>query len=147
MDKVRARKLKTYKNESCIVCKALKLILSIVNMPVKLLSQAGLLNCQIAQQCDYSTTWIRKLIHRLNRGGVEAIAWYPYYCGTRGPRKFFAEIVEKIFEITLSPPMKLTGISVWSLPNLRDYLKERRIIDSISLESLRQILRRHKIRW
>ncbi|MFC1760957.1 IS630 family transposase [Planctomycetota bacterium] len=65
----------------------------------------------------------------------------------RGARKFFADVVEQIYEITLSPPMELIGMRVWSLPKLQDYLKEQQIVESISLEWLRQILRRHKIRW
>jgi len=33
------------------------------------------------------------------------------------------------------------------LPKLRTYLREQGIVQSISLEWLRQILRRHRIRW
>ena len=52
-----------------------------------------------------------------------------------------------IDEVALSPPRQLIGMSVWSLAKLREYLIEQGIIDSISLEWLRQILRRQRIRW
>ncbi len=58
-----------------------------------------------------------------------------------------AEVVEQICKVALSPPQKLIGMSVWSLEKLRQYLQEQKIVGSISLEWLRQVLRRHKIRW
>lgn len=64
-----------------------------------------------------------------------------------GPRKFLANVAEQIGEVALSPPKELIGMSVWSLAKLRAYLIAEGIIDSISLEWLRQILRRQKIRW
>ena len=47
----------------------------------------------------------------------------------------------------MSPPKQLIGMSVWSLAKLRDYLIEQKIVASISLEWLRQILRQRRIRW
>ena len=38
-------------------------------------------------------------------------------------------------------------MTVWSLPKLREYLVAQGIVPSISLEWLRQILRRRKVRW
>jgi transposase len=90
---------------------------------------------------------VRKIIHRFNAGGIEAISWYPYYCGRAGPRKFLADIREQICEVALSPPRELIGLSVWSLAKLREYLIVQGIIGAIALESLRQILRQGKIRW
>jgi len=46
-----------------------------------------------------------------------------------------------------SPPKQLIGMSVWSLEKLRAYLVEQKVVPSISLEWLRQLLRRHRIRW
>ena len=37
-------------------------------------------------------------------------------------------------------------MGVWSLPKLRDYLVEQKIVPSISVEWLRQILRHHRIK-
>jgi transposase len=112
-----------------------------------LLAQGGLTNSAIAERVDCTATWVRQIIHRFNDGGIDAISWYPYYIVRAGPRKFFADVTEQIAEVALSSPKALIGMSVWSLPKLRDYLVAQKIVPSISLESLRQILRQRKIRW
>jgi hypothetical protein len=38
-------------------------------------------------------------------------------------------------------------MSVWSLPKLRQYLIDQKIVPGISLEHLRQILRSRKVKW
>jgi transposase len=73
--------------------------------------------------------------------------WYPYYCARAGPRKFLADVTEQIAEVALSSPKALIGMSVWSLPKLRDYLIAQKIVPGISVERLRQILRERKIHW
>lgn len=110
-----------------------------------LLSRGGLCNAQIAEHCDCTATWVRRMIHRFNAGGIEAITWYPYYCSPTGPRKFMAQIAEQVCEVALSPPKKLIGLAVWSLSKLRAYLQRQKILGSISLEWLRQLLRRSRI--
>lgn len=148
MDRIRARKLRPYEGQKLKRMK--RQMTNSVNSRharIILLSQGGLANCQIARQCDCTPTWVRRVIHRFNNGGVDAITWYPYYCGSGGPRRFFAELVEQICEVALSPPKELVGMSVWSLPKLREYLIEQKIVSQISLEWLRQILRRNKIKW
>jgi transposase len=114
---------------------------------IVLLSRGGLSNAQIATQCDCTATWVRQIIHRFNAGGIAAITWYPYYCSSTGPRKFMAEIVEQINEVALSPAKKLIGLAVWSLSKLRAYLQKQKIVGPISLEWLRQLLRRSRIHW
>lgn len=114
---------------------------------IVLLSRGGCANARIAEHCDCTPTWVRQILHRFNAGGIEAIAWYPYYCNSKGPRKFMAQVMEQIGEVALSPPQKLIGMAVWSLKKLRQYLQTQKIIGSISLEWLRQILRRNRIHW
>jgi transposase len=112
-----------------------------------LLSRGGLPNPQIAQHCDCTATWVRRILHRFNSGGIEAIPWYPYYCSPTGPRKFMAAIAEQIGEVALSPPKKRIGMAVWSLKKIREYLQKQKIVGAISLEWLRQILRQKRIHW
>ena len=114
---------------------------------IVLLSRGGLRNAQIAEHCDCTATWVRRILHRFNAGGIEAITWYPHYCSSAGRRKFVAEVVEQVCEVALSPPRELIGMAVWSLQKLRAYLQSQQIVGTISLEWLRQLLRRHKIRW
>lgn len=148
MDKVKARKLKPYERQKLHHMKRTKTnLVNSRHARIILLSQGGQTNACIAERCDCSPTWVRRIMHRFNHGGIEAISWFPYYCHTAGPRTFFSDTIEQIYEIALSPPKELIGMTVWSLPKLRQYLQQQHIIGSISLEWLRQLLRRHKIRW
>jgi transposase len=112
-----------------------------------LLSRGGVCNRDIAQRAGCTARWVRTIIHRFNTGGIDAITWYPYYCHRGGPTKFMADVTEQIAEVALSPPKELIGMSVWSLPKLRDYLVAQKIVPSISVERLRQILNDRKVRW
>lgn len=111
-----------------------------------LLSSGGVANRDIAQHVDRSPQWVRQIIHRFNAGGLAAIEWYPYW-QTSGPRKFFSDVVEQIAEVALSSPKALIGMNQWSLSKLREYLIGQKIIARISLEWLRTLLRRYRIRW
>jgi len=148
MDKVVARMLRPY--ESRKLQRMKRQLANAVNCRharIILLSRGGCQNREIAERCGCTPAWVRQIIHRFNQGAIEAITWYPYYCSRAGPTKFFAEVVEQICEVALSPPKKLIGMSVWSLAKLREYLVEQKIIPSISLEWLRRLLCRNKIRW
>jgi len=148
MDRVVARKLRPWEGRKLKRMK--RQLANAVNCRharIVLLSRGGVRNRQIAERCGCTAAWVRRIIHRFNDGGIEAVTWYPYYCVRAGPTKFLAEVAEQIAEVALSPPKELIGMSVWSLPKLRAYLVAQGIVASISLEWLRQLLRRRKIRW
>jgi len=148
MDKVKARMLKPYEKYKLKRMKRQKTnSVNCLHARIILLSRGGLDNSEIALRCDCTPTWVRQIIHRFNSRGIDSISWYPYYCARDGPRKFFADIVEQICEVALSPPKRLIGMSVWSLQKLREYLLAQKIILWISLEWLRELLRRCKVRW
>jgi transposase len=148
MDKVAARKLRPHEGRKLKRMKRqLTNSVNRLHARIILLSGGGLTNRKIAEHCGCTATWVRQIIHRFNQGGIEAISWYPYYCARAGPRKFFSDVVEEICEVALSPPKKLIGMSVWSLGKLREYLIAQKIIACISLEWLRQLLRRCRVRW
>ncbi len=114
---------------------------------VILLSRGGVANRQIAERRGGSPARVRKIIHRFNDGGVDAVTWYPYYCHRGGPRKFLADVTEQIAAVALSPPRQLIGMGVWSLPKLREYLIAPKVVPSISVERRRQVLNERKVRW
>lgn len=111
-----------------------------------LLSAGGLGNSLIADRIGVSSQWVRKIIHRFNSGGISAVEWYPWMQTRGGPRTFFADIIEEIASVALSPPKQLIGLTRWSLAKLREYLVCQQIIPHISLEWLRILLRRCGIR-
>lgn len=113
---------------------------------VILLSSGGVCNREIAQRVGYTPQWVRIIIHRFNAQGWTGIAWFPFFHGARAPTTFTADVVEQIAEIALSPPEKLIGMTQWSLAKLREYLIQQQIINTISLEWLRELLHRCGIR-
>jgi transposase len=148
MDSVKARTLKPY--ERLRLHRMKRQLTNQVNhrhARIILLSRGGLSNVRIAEHCACTPTWVRRIVHRFNGGGLEAITWYPYYCSRTGPRKFMAELIEQICEVALAPARTLIRLTVWSLSKLRQYLQQQQIVGSISLEWLRQLLRRRRIHW
>lgn len=111
-----------------------------------LLSAGGLSNRLIAESVAVSSVWVRRIIHRFNARGVSAIEWYPWMRASGRPRMFFADVVEEIVAVALSPPKQLIGLTRWSLSKLREYLVQQQIICRISLEWLRILLRRCDVR-
>jgi transposase len=111
-----------------------------------LLSSGGVGNSAIAERVGLSAQWVRKIIHRFNSGGLAAIEWYSWMQVRAKPRTFFAEVVEEIAAVAVSPPKQLIGLTRWSLAKLRDYLVWQQIVPRISLEWLRTLLRRCGIR-
>jgi len=148
MTKVSARKLRPWeKGKLKRMKRQLTNAVNSRHARIILLSRGGMGNGAVAECVGYSAAWVRQIIHRFNDGGIDAITWYPYYCARGGPRKFMADVTEQIAEVALSSPKVLIGMSVWSLPKLRDYLVAQKIVAGISVERLRQILRQRKIRW
>jgi transposase len=149
MDQVRARKLRPYERQKLHRMKRqLSNQVNSRHARIILASVGGLRNRQIAERADCSAQWVRKIIHRFNQYGIDGITWYPFYQDRTGrPRQFTAEVLEQIAEVALSPPKQLIGMTEWSLPKLRAYLIEQRIVASISLEHLRTLLRRCRVRW
>lgn len=148
MDRVRARRPNPYEVDKLKGMK--RQSTNAVNSRharIILLSRGGVRNAEIGRLVDYSGAWVRQIIHRFNEGGVPAMAWYPYYCAHGTARKFFAEVVEQVMEVALSSSKALIGMNCWSLSKLRDYLIEQKIVGSISLSWLRELLRQRKVRW
>ena len=148
MDKVAARTLRPWEGGKLHRMKRqLSNAVNSRHARIILLSRGGVCNREIAERVGCSPQWVRKIIHRFNDGGIDAISWFPYYCNRAGPTKFMSEITEQIVEIALSSPKVLIGMTVWSLPKLRAYLIEQKVVPSISVERLRQILHERRIRW
>jgi transposase len=113
---------------------------------IVLLSRGGCCNRAIAARVDCSPQWVRTVIHRFNADGINGIAWYPFFQTRDTPRAFGEDVRQQIAEVALSSPISLIGMEQWSLPKLRDYLIEQKIVPTLSVEWLRQLLHRFKIR-
>ncbi|ASV75055.1 putative transposase [Thermogutta terrifontis] len=148
MDKVHVRPITCYERQELHRMKRqLSNHVNSRHARIVLLSAGGVRNREIAQRVDCTPQWVRRIIHRFNQGGLEAISWHPYYQAGGSPRKFLAEVVEQIVEVALSSPKALIGMTQWSLSKLREYLVSQKIVAYISLEWLRTLLKRCGIRW
>lgn len=148
MDKVRARKLHPYERKKLHRMK--RQLTNQVNSRharIILLSRGGVRNREIAARTDCTPQWVRTILHRFNKEGIEGIEWYPYFQARCGPRKFSADLREQIAAVALSPPRILIGMNQWSLAKLREYLIEQKILAGISLSWLRALLREAGVRW
>jgi len=113
---------------------------------IVLLSRGGVRNRAIANLVDCTPQWVRIVMHRFNADGLDGITWYPFFQQRDTPRRFLADVRAQIAEVALAAPQALIGMTQWSLPKLREYLMQQRIVPRISVEWLRQLLHRWGIR-
>jgi len=98
----------------------------------------------IAARLYFSEAHVRHIIKAFNAEGFAGLV--PKY-GIGRPPKFSEEQRSLIIETALCPPGLLgQPFTRWSLEKLRDFLIPQRIIDSISIETLRQMLKGAKVK-
>ena len=106
---------------------------------VVLLSAQAMDVPQIARVAFTSEDRVRDVIYNFNADGFELL--YPRYEGGRPP-KFTDEQRDEIKRIALSRPEDhAQPFSIWSLFKLADYLVEEGVVEDISHERLRTMLR------
>jgi transposase len=147
MDKVRVRPLRPYEQHKLHRLKRQRgNAVNSRHARIVLLSRGGLSNRAVAERVGCSPQWVRTVIHRFNAGGLGGILWLPCFHAV-APRRFPADVTEQIAEVALASPRALIGMNRWSLAKLRAYLVAQGIVGGISLEWLRTLLRRRKVRW
>ena len=93
---------------------------------------------QIARICQTDEAHVRKVIHAFNEFGFESLN---PKVGTGRPRTFEPATRERILAIALASPNQAgEPLTRWSLRRLRGYLMRRRVVPSISVETIRSIL-------
>ena len=104
-----------------------------------LLSAQGMHVAKIAEVTFTSADRVRDVIHNFNADGFEAL--YPKYKGGR-PRTFTLPERREIKKIAKSKPAEHgLPFSTWSLAKLADFLVAEGVVDDISHEGLRILLR------
>lgn len=104
-----------------------------------LLSVQGMDPARIAEVTFSSADRVREVIHNFNADGFDAL--YPRYRGGRPPTFTLPERVE-IKRIALSRPSDHDlPFSTWSLAKLADFLVAEGVVEDISHEGLRALLR------
>lgn len=107
-------------------------------------SSHGYTTTEIVQMVNMHANNVRKWINEFNREGISIIT---HKNKGRAPRqKFTQNDKEKIVSTALSKPRELgRKFTNWSLSKLKQYLIDEKIIENISLETLRTILKSNDI--
>lgn len=93
---------------------------------------------EISRMYHISGEHIRKTIHRFNQEGMDSLK--PNYGGGRPPT-FTEEQRERIIDLAQIPPHTIGyPFRHWSLSKLKEAAEERKIVSSISIETIRVIL-------
>jgi transposase len=104
-----------------------------------LLSAQGMDTAQIAEVTFTSADRVRDVLHNFNTDGFDSLK--PRYAGGRPP-KFDTEQREQVKQIALARPADHgLPFSTWSLSKLADYLVAQGVVEDISHEGLRTLLR------
>jgi transposase len=110
---------------------------------VILLSAQGMQAKEIARRTYLHPEYIRELIRRFNNEGISMLNERPR---SGRPIVFDKEIRAEIVEIAQCPPRALgRPYTHWSLEKLREYLVSKRVLKTISIETLRQILKEERV--
>lgn len=94
---------------------------------------------QVAKEIRLDSVNARKWIHRFNEQGLPGLKERE---GRGRPPLYKGEDRQKILEVATSKPQELgLCFTTWSLPKLRDYLREKDIAPEIGWETVRRILK------
>ena len=111
---------------------------------VVLASDQGSKAPDIARRFYFCEAHVRSIIKSFNEEGFVALE--PKY-GIGRPKKFTEEQRSIIIETALCPPDLLgEPYRRWSLPKLRDFFVREKIVESIAVETVRQMLKTAKVK-
>lgn len=111
---------------------------------IVLCSEQGDTAGEIAKRLHFTPWYVRQVIHAFNERGLKSLK-AQYENGGRPP-KVSPEHESELIDLALTPP-NLTGMPFthWSLQTLRDEAVKRRLVPKISLETVRQVLKKHHV--
>ena len=116
---------------------------SIQRLMIILLSAQGQKVQEISREVDLHPINVRKWIHRYNNHGLDGLRSGK---SPGRPPVFTKAQREAIVDIASADPASLNlPFNQWSLQRLRKYLIDDEVVDQISVETIRQILRAHGI--
>jgi len=111
---------------------------------ILLLSSKGFFSGKIADTIGCEMRKVRKAIKAFNKEGLNAL----HRRKAKGVKpKFTQEQRANMLMIASTEPKLLSlHFTTWSLPKLKRYFIEKQIVDSISIESIRQLLKSQGIK-
>jgi transposase len=113
---------------------------------IVLASSQGMKVPQISKTLGFHRKYIESVIHNFNDIGFKALESGYENCG-RAP-KFKETERRKILEVATSRPSDLgLPFTEWSLEKIKSYLISKGYVDSISIETVRRILKENGVRY
>lgn len=113
---------------------------------VVMMSAQGQAVRDIVSLMQVSEDYVRDVVHAFNERGFDALD--PKWSGGR-PKTIDDRMRERICLIARTSPADwgIAAFSTWSLAKLAEHLVQRRVVPTISRETLRRILREGKVSW
>jgi transposase len=109
-----------------------------------LLSAQGHRVQEVSREVDLHPINVRKWIHRFNSDGLDGLRSGK---SPGRPPVFSDDQRDEIVTLANSDPRKMgLPFSQWSLQRMRKYLVDQGVVDQISVETIRQVLRAHGVR-
>lgn len=144
MKRVRVRPLRPYEGQKLVrLLRQGRDPIAVRRAEIVLTSAQGEAAPEIAERLHFSADYVRKVIHRFNEGGWEALK-VKYLNGGR-PKKVLPEHESQLLDLAMTPP-NLTGqpFTHWSLQKLRDVAVQRKLIPPVDLQTVRRVLKKHQ---
>jgi transposase len=118
--------------------------LPVQRLMIILLSAQGCRVQDVSRKVELHPINVRKWIHRFNEEGIDGLRSGK---SPGRPPVFSTNQREVIAEIASSDPRQLgLNFMYWSLQRLRKYLVQNKIVDQISVETIRQVLRANGVK-
>lgn len=111
---------------------------------IVLLSAQGQRVQDVSREVDLHPINVRKWIHRFNADGIDGLRSGK----SPGRPPIFSDTQrDQIVKLANSDPRKMgLPFSQWSLQRMRKYLIDNEMVEQISVETVRQVLRAHGVR-
>jgi transposase len=101
---------------------------------------------EISKSFGFSRDYVCDVIHSFDKVGFQALESKYDNCGKKPT--FTEDIRRRIIDAALAKPYDLRlPFTCWSLTKLKDYIVNQGYVESISIETIRQILKENGIRY
>ncbi len=101
---------------------------------------------EISKSFGFGRDYVCDVIHSFDKVGFQALESKYENCGKKPI--FTEEIQRRIIDAALTKPSDLgLPFTCWSLSKLKEYIVNQGYVESISIETIRQILKEHGIKY
>jgi len=143
MQRVKLRTVRRYEGQKLLrLLRHSKDPIAVRRAEIVLASAQGEEAGTIAERLYFSADYVRKVIHRFNEEGLDSLR--AQYANGGRPKQVLPEHESQLLELAMTPP-NLTGqpFTHWSLQKLRDVAVQRRLIPTVTVQTVQRVLQKH----